>query len=138
MGTSEFAAWAKRAGTEPMLTVNLGTRGIDAARTWLEYCNHPGGTHWSERRIDDGASEPHGVKLWCLGNEMDGDWQMGRKTAEQYGRLANETAKVMKWIDPTIELVACGSSSTTSTPSAACWSDIRLWRCSAGHRSRPR
>jgi alpha-L-arabinofuranosidase len=109
-GTDEFARWCKIAGLAPMMAVNLGTRGIEAAGNLVEYCNHPSGTAWSDRRIANGSREPHNVKVWCLGNEMDGPWQIGRKTAEEYGRLASETAKVMKWTDPSIELVACGSS----------------------------
>jgi alpha-L-arabinofuranosidase len=109
-GTNEFVAWCKRASVAPMMTVNLGTRGIDAARCFLEYCNHPGGTHYSDLRISHGAKEPHAIKTWCLGNEMDGHWQVGHKTADQYGRLARETAQAMKWVDPNVELVACGSS----------------------------
>ena len=109
-GTNEFAAWAKRAGVDVMLAVNLGTRGIDEARNLVEYCNHPGGTEWSDLRIQHGVREPHKIKYWCLGNEMDGLWQIGHKTADEYGRLAYETAKAMKWVDPSIELVACGSS----------------------------
>lgn len=109
-GTDEFAAWCRKANTEPMLAVNLGSRGLDAARNLVEYCNHPAGTYWSDLRRANGAAEPHNVKVWCLGNEMDGPWQIGHKTADEYGRLAQETAKVMKWVDPSIELVACGSS----------------------------
>jgi Alpha-L-arabinofuranosidase len=111
VGTNEFADWAKLAGTEVMMAVNLGTRGIDAARNLVEYCNHPSGSYWSDLRISHGYRDPHNFKTWCLGNEMDGPWQIGAKTAYEYGRLANETAKVMRWVDPTIELVACGSSS---------------------------
>ncbi len=110
VGTNEFAAWARRAGAEVNLAVNLGTRGIDAARNLVEYCNHPGGSFWSDRRRAHGVAEPHGIKVWCLGNEMDALWQMGHKTADEYGRLACQTAIAMKWVDPTIELVACGSS----------------------------
>jgi alpha-N-arabinofuranosidase len=109
-GTNEFAEWAKRAGAEVVMAINLGTRGIDDARNFIEYCNHPGGTYYSDLRKSHGVKEPHGFKLWCLGNEMDGLWQIGHKTAEEYGRIACESAKVMKWIDPSIELVACGSS----------------------------
>jgi len=111
VGTNEFADWAKLAGTEVMMAVNLGTRGIDAARNLVEYCNHPSGSYWSDLRISHGYKEPHKFKTWCLGNEMDGPWQIGAKTAYEYGRLANETAKAMRWVDPSIELVACGSSS---------------------------
>lgn len=109
-GTNEFVDWAKRAGTEVMMAVNLGTRGIDEARQMIEYTNHPGGTYWSDLRRKHGYEEPHNIKTWCLGNEMDGPWQIGQKTAEEYGRIAKETAKVMRLVDPTIELVACGSS----------------------------
>lgn len=110
VGVDEFAEWCKRAGCQAMMAVNLGTRGPDAARNLVEYCNHPGGSYWSDKRHSHGISRPHAIKAWCLGNEMDGPWQIGAKTAEEYGRIACETAKVMKWVDPTIELVACGSS----------------------------
>jgi alpha-N-arabinofuranosidase len=110
VGVDEFAEWTKRANTDVMMAVNLGTRGMDEARQLVEYCNHPSGTYLSDLRISNGAVQPHNIKVWCLGNEMDGPWQIGHKTAEEYGRLACETAKVMKWVDPTIELVACGSS----------------------------
>lgn len=110
IGIDEFAAWTKNAGAEVMQAVNLGSRGVDAARNLVEYCNHPGGTYWSDLRIRNGSREPHRIKTWCLGNEMDGFWQIGHKTAEEYGRLACEAAKVMKLVDPNIELVACGSS----------------------------
>ena len=110
-GMNEFAAWAKKADTEIMMAVNLGTRGIAEAANLLEYCNHPGGTYYSDMRISHGYKDPYKIKTWCLGNEMDGPWQIGHKTADEYGRLALETGKVMKLIDPTIELVSCGSSS---------------------------
>lgn len=111
VGTNEFVQWAKQVNAEVMMAVNLGTRGVEEARNLVEYCNHPGGSYWSDLRQTHGYREPHRIKTWCLGNEMDGPWQIGHKTAEEYGRLACETAKVMKWVDPTIELVACGSSS---------------------------
>lgn len=110
VGLHEFMDWANQAGTEVNMAVNLGTRGPDAARNLVEYSNHPGGTYWSDLRKENGAEEPFNIKTWCLGNEMDGPWQIGAKTAEEYGRLAAETAKVMKWVDDSIELVLCGSS----------------------------
>ena len=109
VGLHEFCEWAKKANTEVMYAVNLGTRGGDAARNVVEYANHKSGSYWSDLRIKNGAKEPFNIKLWCLGNEMDGPWQMGQKTAYEYGRTANEAAKMMKWVDPSIELVACGS-----------------------------
>ena len=128
IGTNEFMRWCARANTAPMMAVNLGTRGIEAARDLLEYCNHPGGTFWSDLRKKHGVEAPHGIKLWCLGNEMDGPWQIGAKTATEYGRLAAETAKVMKWVDPTIELVACGSSAR-SMPTFITWEEEVLTHC---------
>ncbi len=112
LGTNEFVDWAKKVNAEVMMAVNLGTRGIDAARNLLEYTNHHGGTYWSDLRKSHGYETPHSIKTWCLGNEMDGPWQIGHKTAHEYGRIAKETAKAMKLVDPTIELVACGSSNT--------------------------
>lgn len=109
-GFNEFVDWAKQANTEVMMAVNLGTRGIDAARNIVEYSNHPEGSYYSDLRVKHGYKEPHNIKTWCLGNEMDGPWQIGHKNAVEYGRVALEAAKVMKWTDPTIELVACGSS----------------------------
>lgn len=109
-GLGEFMTWARRAETEPMMVVNLGSRGIEEACNLLEYANHPGGTYWSDLRRSHGASDPYGIKLWCLGNEMDGPWQIGHRSADDYGKLALATAKAMRQIDPTIQLVACGSS----------------------------
>ena len=110
VGLDEFQAWAGGLGIETMLAVNLGTRGVDAARNLVEYANHPGGTYWSDLRRANGAPDPYGIKVWCLGNEMDGPWQIGHKSAAEYGRLARETAKAMRLVDPGIELVASGSS----------------------------
>lgn len=112
-GTDEFIHWARKAGVQPIFTVNLGTRGIEEALQYLEYCNFPSGTYYSDLRRAHGATEPYEVKLWCLGNEMDGAWQIGHKTAYEYGRLAAETGKAMKILDPDIELIACGSSLST-------------------------
>ena len=112
VGLHEFAEWAKQAGSEMMYAVNLGTRGPENARDIVEYANHPGGSRLSDLRAENGRKDPFGIRLWCLGNEMDGPWQMGQKTAYEYGRTANEAAKMMKWVDPSIELVACGSSSS--------------------------
>jgi alpha-L-arabinofuranosidase len=109
-GLNEFMTWAGLAGVEPMMAVNLGTRGVEDACNLLEYANFGGGTRYSDLRIAHGVRDPHDIRLWCLGNEMDGPWQIGQKTATQYGQLAAETAKAMRRIDPGIELVACGSS----------------------------
>ena len=124
-GTNEFIDWCRLADTEPMLAVNLGTRGADAARRLVEYCNHSGGTALSDMRRSHGWEKPHGVKLWCLGNELDGPWQMEAKTAQEYGRIATEAAKMMKWVDPTIELAACGSSGR-NMPTFGAWEDTVL------------
>ncbi len=111
VGVDEFCDWSKKAGTEVMMAVNLGTRGVAEALELLEYCNLDTDTSFSQLRRKNGHAQPHAIKLWCLGNEMDGPWQIGHKTAEEYGKLACETAKVLKAMDPSIELVACGSSS---------------------------
>ena len=109
-GLHEFMDWTKKAQTECMYAINLGTRGIEDAKNVIEYCNIEKNTLYSDMRRANGAKDPFNIKLWCLGNEMDGPWQMGHKTAYEYGRIANEAGKLMKWIDPSIELVACGSS----------------------------
>jgi alpha-N-arabinofuranosidase len=124
-GLNEFIAWARAAGVEPMLTLNLGTRGILEALDLLEYANHPGGTLLSDTRIRHGAAEPHGVRLWCLGNEPDGPWQMGHMTALEYGRLAAETGRAMRQFDPSVELVVAGSTADF-LPGAADWDETVL------------
>lgn len=109
-GTNEFCAWAAKARTSVMMAVNLATRGVEEAGALVEYCNHPSGSYWSDLRVSHGVRDPHGIKLWCLGNEMDGPWQFGQRTADEYGFVARESAKLMKQIDPTIETVIAGSS----------------------------
>lgn len=114
IGTDEFMKWAAKAAVDPVWAVNLGTRGLEDAVALLEYCNFPGGTYYSDLRREYGHEKPYGIRTWCLGNEMDGDWQIGHKTADEYGRLAYETGKAMKLLDPSIELVVCGSSMSTN------------------------
>ena len=127
-GLHEFCDWSKEAGSQVLYAVNLGTRGMDAARNVVEYANHPKGSYWSDLRRQNGAADPFDIKLWCLGNEMDGPWQIGQKTAYEYGRAANECAKVMKWVDPSIEVVACGSSSS-DMPTFGTWELEMLEQC---------
>ncbi|MFE8943745.1 alpha-N-arabinofuranosidase [Streptomyces sp. NPDC007856] len=121
-GLSEFIAFLKKLGpeAEPMMALNLGTRGVAEALELQEYANHPTGTALSDLRAAHGDKEPFGIRLWCLGNEMDGPWQTGHKTAQEYGRLAAETARAMRQADPEVELVACGSSSQ-AMPTFAEW-----------------
>ncbi|MFV0332781.1 MAG: alpha-N-arabinofuranosidase [Tropicimonas sp.] len=110
VGINEFALWAEDAGIEMMLAVNLGTRGIEETRNFVEYCNFPSGSYWSDLRRSHGVEKPYGVRMWCLGNEMDGPWQTGQKTAREYGHLANEAAKAVKAFGKDIETIVCGSS----------------------------
>jgi len=109
-GLDEFVRWNEKVGAEIMLAMNLGTRGLQEAIDLLEYTNVRGGTAFSDQRIANGATEPYGVTLWCLGNEMDGPWQIGHKNADDYGKLAAQVARSMRKIDDRVELVACGSS----------------------------
>ncbi|MEO8154590.1 MAG: alpha-N-arabinofuranosidase [Rhizobacter sp.] len=127
-GTNEFMHWCRQLDIEPMFGVSFGTRGLDEARRFLEYCNHAGGTQLSDLRRAHGSDKPHDIRLWCLGNEMDGPWQIGRKTADEYGRLALETAKLMRAVDPTIQLAACGSSHH-QMPTYGVWEDTVLEHC---------
>ncbi|MHC1787789.1 MAG: alpha-N-arabinofuranosidase [Christensenellales bacterium] len=128
VGLHEFVDWARDAQTEVMYAINLGSRGPEEARQVVEYANHRGGTRWSDLRRQNGAQDPFHIKLWCLGNEMDGPWQICHKTAYEYGRVANEAAKLMKWVDPGIELVACGSSALTM-PTFGAWEYGMLDEC---------
>ena len=128
VGIDEFQEWAKRAGTEVMMAVNLGTGTIDDAKNLVEYCNFSSGTYYSDLRRANGFESPFNIKIWCLGNEMDGPWQLGHKTATEYGRLACEAAKMMKLVDPSIELVACGSS-YSGMPTFGVWEAEVLQHC---------
>lgn len=110
VGIDEFWQWANRAGAEVMMAVNLGTGTPQDAKNLVEYCNLETDTKYANMRRENGFEKPFNIKTWCLGNEMDGPWQAGQKTAEEYGRVATETAKLMKLVDSSIELVACGSS----------------------------
>ena len=124
-GLNEFMEWARAAGVEPMMAVNLGTRGVAEACDVLEYSNHPSGTYLSDLRRSHGVKDPHDITLWCLGNELDGPWQVGQKTAHEYGRLAAEAGKAMRLVDPSIELVAVGSSNS-GMPTFASWESTVL------------
>ena len=128
VGLNEFSDWAEKAGTDVMMAINLGTRGVAEAIDILDYCNMEKGTYFSDLRRSHGYEKPHNIKLWCLGNEMDGPWQIGHKTADDYGKLANEAAKVMKTIDPSIELVVCGSSNS-GMPTFGDWEATVLDHC---------
>lgn len=110
VGLHEFQEWLDLVGSDLMLAVNLGTRGTQEAIDLLEYANANVDTAWTRRRAENGRAEPFGVKMWCLGNEMDGPWQLGHRNAEDYGKLASRTAKAMRMLDPGLELVVCGSS----------------------------
>lgn len=127
-GTNEFIDWCRLAELEPMFAVNLGTRGPAEAQNFLEYCNHPGGTHYADLRRSHGYEQPHDIKFWCLGNEMDGPWQTCAKTAQEYGRVARETAKVMRWTSDGLHLAACGSSSR-DMPTYGAWEYDVLDHC---------
>ncbi|MDD6550847.1 MAG: alpha-N-arabinofuranosidase [Lachnospiraceae bacterium] len=119
-GTDEFMKWVSNTNAEPVFAVNLGTMGIRNALSFLEYMNLPEGTFYSDMRAKNGHKKPYGIKKWCLGNEMDGNWQVGHKNAYEYGRLAAETAHAMKMMDDSIELIVCGSSKS-SMPTFTEW-----------------
>ncbi len=120
VGIDEFAAWAAKADVEIMYAVNLGTRGVQEALDVHEYCNQPAGTTLADLRRANGAEQPHGIAMWCLGNELDGPWQLGHKDAREYGRLAAATARALRMAEPGLELVVCGSSGS-SMPTFGSW-----------------
>jgi alpha-N-arabinofuranosidase len=127
-GTNEFIQWCRLVKTEPLLGFNLGTGSAETAVAYVEYCNVDKGTKWSDLRRAHGHEAPHGVRYWCLGNEMDGPWQMGRLTAREYGRKARDAARQMRVIDPTVQLIACGSSNTI-LPTYLVWDREVLEEC---------
>jgi len=109
-GTNEFMTWCKAVGTEPLMGLNLGTGTPEQAAALVEYCNLDKGTQWSELRRKHGYADPYKVQRWCLGNEMDGPWQIGHMTATEYGLKAQDAARQMRAVDPSLKLIACGSS----------------------------
>ena len=109
-GTDEFMQYCGELGAAPMLGMNFGTRGIEDACALYEYCNAPLGTRWANVRAANGHPAPYNVKYWCLGNEMDGPWQIGHMEAAEYAWKAREAAKLLKWSEPDLHLIACGSS----------------------------
>ncbi|MEE1650328.1 alpha-L-arabinofuranosidase C-terminal domain-containing protein [Brachybacterium sp. J144] len=124
-GLDEFMTWVERAGVEPMYAINLGTRGVPEALDVLEYATGAPGTELADRRAANGHPEPYPIRMWCLGNEMDGPWQLGHRPAADYARLAAEAARAMRRADPDLELVACGSSHA-SMPTFPAWEQAVL------------
>ena len=120
VGLHEFAHWNAKAGSEPMLAINLGTRDELAALDLVEYTNLPTGSALSDQRAANGSEQPFGVTMWCLGNEMDGPWQLGHRNAVDYGKIASRTAKALRQLQPDLELVVCGSSHR-SMPTFGTW-----------------
>jgi alpha-N-arabinofuranosidase len=127
-GTNEFIEWCAAVGTEPLLGMNFGTGSVESALAYVEYCNLARGTRWSELRRSHGYDKPHAVRYWCLGNEMDGPWQIGQLQAREYGRKARDAAKQMRVIDPAVQLIACGSSGTFM-PTYLAWDREVLEEC---------
>ena len=127
-GTDEFIQWCRLVGTEPLLGFNLGTGTPEQAVAYVEYCNFDKGTKWSDLRRQHGYEAPHAVKYWCMGNEMDGPWQMGHMTAREYGRKARDSARQIRIVDPTTQLIACGSSNTI-LPTYLVWDREVLEEC---------
>ena len=127
-GTNEFIDWCRLVGTEPLLGMNFGTGTAEMAVAYVEYCNLDRGTKWSDLRRSHGYEKPHNVRYWCLGNEMDGPWQIGQLQAREYGRKARDVAQQMRVIDPTLQLIACGSSGT-GMPQYLVWDREVLEEC---------
>jgi alpha-N-arabinofuranosidase len=127
-GTNEFLAWCKTVGTEPLMAVNLGTGTPEEAAALVEYCNIDQGTRWSDLRRKHGVEAPYGVQKWCLGNEMDGPWQIGHMSATEYGLKAADAGRQMHYVDPALQFVACGSSGPT-TPTYLVWDREVLEQC---------
>ena len=127
-GINEFLAWCKIAGTQPLLGLNLGTGTPESAAALVEYCNIEKGTKWSDLRRKHGIADPHKVKHWCLGNEMDGTWQIGHMSAAEYGEKAADAGRQMHYVDPSLKLIACGSSGPTM-PTYLEWDREVLEQC---------
>ena len=124
-GLDEFMSWAHKTEIEPMMGVNLGTNGLKEALDLIEYTNVDAKSKWAQERVKNGNPEPYDIKVWCLGNEMDGPWQLGHKNAEDYATLAADVARGMRQIGEDLQLVACGSSNR-SMPTFGAWEETVL------------
>ncbi len=109
-GTNEFITFCRKIGAEPYIAVNCGDGDMREARDWVEYCNGTRNTALANLRRQHGFEEPHRVKYWGIGNEVDGPWQIGFKTPEEYARAFTEFGKAMRWVDPEIKLLASAVS----------------------------
>ncbi len=127
VGVDEFMRWAEKVGAQPIMAVNMGTGTPQEALELLQYCNGTSG-YWAEKRKENGHAEPYSIKYWCIGNEMDGEWQIGHKTAEEYAAIAGETARLMKLYDPSVKLIFCGSS-TFDMPTFPEWDCTIVDKC---------
>jgi alpha-N-arabinofuranosidase len=123
-GTHECIAYCRKLGAEPYFCINMGTGTAEEASNWVEYCNGTGDTYFANLRRKNGQEQPFNVKYWGLGNEVYGEWQIGHKDAEDYAKLALETAKLMKWVDPEILLVACGSDRRAQPGDSTDWNRV--------------
>lgn len=127
-GTNEFLLWCKAVGTQPLMGLNFGTASAESAAALVEYCNVEKGTKWSELRRTHGIAEPHKVTHWCLGNEMDGPWQIGHMSAVEYGEKAADAGRQMRYVDSSLQLIACGSSGP-GMPTYLAWDREVLEQC---------
>jgi len=127
-GTNDFIEWCRLTGAEPLLGLNFGTGSAEMAVAYVEYCNLERGTKWSDLRRTHGYEQPHNVRYWCLGNEMDGPWQIGQLQSREYGRKARDVAKQMRVVSPDLRLIACGSSGT-AMPTYLTWDREVLEEC---------
>ncbi|MGD0326964.1 MAG: alpha-L-arabinofuranosidase C-terminal domain-containing protein, partial [Terriglobia bacterium] len=127
-GINEYVTWCRAVGTEPLIGTNFGTGTPATTVALLEYCNVDKGTKWSDLRRQHGYDKPHNIKYWCLGNEMDGPWQIGHIPATEYGNKARDAARQMRTVDPLVKLIACGSSNN-QMPTYLEWDQQTLEQC---------
>ena len=126
MGTDEYAKFCSLIGAEDFVCINAGLGTLDQARHWIEYCNYPKGTYYSDLRRKYGNEQPFNVKYWSLGNEIDGPWQLGQKNAEDYCKFALEAAKAMRSVDSNVKFVADGASNYRTNNDWIAWNDYVL------------
>jgi alpha-L-arabinofuranosidase len=126
MGTDEYVKLCRLLGAENFICINAGLGTLDDARHWIEYCNYEKGTYYSDLRRKYGNEQPFKVKYWALGNEIDGPWQMGQKSVEDYCKFALEAAKNMQWVDRSVKLIASGASNYRTNVDWIGWNDYVL------------
>lgn len=108
VGTDEFLRFCELADLTPLICVGFDTACPEEAANWVEYCNGSIETKYGKLRAENGHPEPWNVKLWQVGNEVYGDYQIGHANAKDYATKYIDYYKAMKAADSNIMMMVMG------------------------------